>query len=441
MHDQLRLRASHADISPPKSHRTSRDDTPPDNDVGPDLFPARREPPMDSLRPYANHPLRFLARYIRRRPFSHGLILAAVLTAVGCSVATQYGVKFLVDTLSHGPKGDDVWLAFSFLVTLVAADNLLWRVAGWTGSYAFVRVTGDLRGDLFRYLTGHSPGFFHDRLPGMLTSRITATSNAVFTMENMFTWNVLPPCVATVGAIAFLSLVSLPMTLVLFGVSIVLAFVLYRMASAGRPLHLAFADKAALVDGEMVDVIGNLPIVRAFCGIRREHRRFDKVVTREMTARRQSLQYLEKLRLFHAVIVIILTVGILAWAIRLWQSGAATTGDVVLVCSLGFTILHATRDLAVALVDVTQHLARLAEALATLLIPHELRDRPDAMPLLAAQGAVRFENVAFNYSSGHPVFDNFNLRVEAGQRLGLVGPSGGGKSTLFALLQRFYDVS
>ena len=82
---------------------------------------------------------------------------------------------------------------------LIAADNLLWRLAGWVASFTFVRVTGDLRRDLFRHLTGHSPSYFADRLPGMLTSRITATSNAVYTVENMFIWNVLPPCVATVG--------------------------------------------------------------------------------------------------------------------------------------------------------------------------------------------------------------------------------------------------
>lgn len=389
---------------------------------------------------YANRPLGFLARYIRQRALLHGIILGAVLVAVACSVGTQYGVKHLVDALSRGPAAGDVWPAFAILVSLVAADNLLWRVAGWTASYAFVGVTGDLRRDLFEYLTNHSPDFFHDRLPGMLTSRITATSNAVFTVENMVTWNVLPPCVATLGAIAFLSLVSITMTISLSVVAAVLVFVLFRLAAGGRPLHLTFADKAAMVDGEMVDVVSNLPLVRAFGGIGRERRRFGDVVGRELVARQRSLQYLEKLRLFHAVVVIVLTVGVLAWAIRLWQRGEATTGDVVLVCTLGFTILHATRDLAVALVDVTQHMARLTEALATLLVPHKLFDRPDAQPLAARAGSVAIQNVSFSYPSGKQVFSNFNLRLDPGQRVGLVGPSGGGKSTLFALLQRFYDV-
>ena len=110
-----------------------------------------------------------------------------------------------------GPNGAECGSRSVFLGSLIAADNLLWRVASWIANYAFVGVTGDLRRDLFRHLTGHSPGYFADRLPGMLTSRITATSNAVFTAENMLVWNVLPPCVATVAAIGFVCTISLPM--------------------------------------------------------------------------------------------------------------------------------------------------------------------------------------------------------------------------------------
>ena len=396
---------------------------------------------MNDLCRYAAHPLAFMLRYVRLRPGSHALILAAVVAAVACSVSTQYGVKFLVDTLSSGTRiGNGVWLAFLLLVSLIAADNLLWRLASWVANFTFVGVTGDLRRDLFRHLTGHAPSYFADRLPGMLTSRVTATSNAVFTVENMSMWNVLPPCAATIAAIGFVATISLPMAACLALAGGVMVITMFRLAAAGRPLHHDFADKTAAVDGEMVDVVSNMPLVRAFCGLSREHRRFDATIDREMTARRRSLFYLEKLRIMHAVITIVLTLGLVAWAIVLWQRGLATTGDVVLACTLGLSVLHATRDLAVALVDVTQHIARLAEALATLLLPHELRDHPKAEPLVKRGASVRFENVTFRYADGNRVFDRLNLRLEPAQRIGLVGQSGGGKSTLFALLQRFYDL-
>ena len=331
-------------------------------------------------------------------------------------------------------------MAFLLLVTLIAADNLLWRVASWIASYTFVGVTGDLRRDIFRHLTGHSPSYFSDRLPGMLSSRITATSNAVFTVENMFVWNVLPPCVATFAAIALIGTVSVPMALGLSVVSAVIVIGVFHIAARGKPLHDDFADKAAAVDGEMVDVINNMPLVRAFCGLGHEHARFDATVNRELDARGRSLRYLEKLRLMHAIVTVILTVSLLAWAVTLWQRGQASTGDVVLVCTLGLSILSATRDLAVALVDVTQHLARLTEAIATLLVPHELSDHPEAEPLVKAGAAINFNDIGFRYPDGLQVFDRLNLRIPAGQRVGLVGPSGGGKSSLFVLLQRFYDV-
>jgi ATP-binding cassette subfamily B protein len=394
----------------------------------------------DDLSGYARRPFAFMARYLRRRAVSHSIILAAVLAAVTCSVSTQYGVKFLVDTLAGGARaGGPIWFAFFLLVALIALDNLLWRLASWVASGAFTAVTGDLRRDLFRHLTGHAPGYFAGRQPGMLSSRITATSNAMYTIDNMFVWNVLPPCAATLVAIGFVTTVSLPMAAVLFGVGGIVVVVMFRLAAAGRSLHHAFADRAAAVDGEMVDVIGNMPLVRAFYGFGRERRRFDETVDRELSARRSSLVYLEKLRLLHAGTTVVLTVALLGWAIRLWEQGAASTGDVVLVCTLGLSVLHATRDLAVALVDVTQHMARLSEALATLLIPHELRDHPAAATLTRRSAGVHFENVFFKYPDGHGIFENFNLRIGAGQHVGIVGSSGAGKSTLFALLQRFYD--
>jgi ATP-binding cassette subfamily B protein len=396
---------------------------------------------MDHLSGYAHRPFAFVLRYLRKRLAAHLVILTAVVAAVACSVGTQYGVKNLVDSLSAGTtRAGNVWLAFIFLMSLIAADNFLWRIASWTASFTFVGVTGDLRRDMFRHLTGHAASYFSEKLPGMLTSRITATSNAVFTVENMFVWNVLPPCFATIAAIALIGTVSLTMSATFIVIAGIMVLAMFRMAAAGKPLHDDFANKAAAVDGEMIDVVNNLPLVRAFCGFGHEHDRFDATVNREISARGKSLRYLEKVRIAHAGVTVVLTICMLAWAIQLWQQGAATTGDVVLVCTLGLSILSATRDLAVALVDVTQHFARLTEAIATLLLPHELKDHPEAAPLVKSGAAIAFNNISFRYPGGGQVFDKFSLRIQPGQRVGLVGQSGGGKSSLFTLLQRFYDV-
>ncbi|MCW2284504.1 ATP-binding cassette subfamily B protein [Rhodoblastus acidophilus] len=387
---------------------------------------------------YRGRPLALIGRYVARRPLAHAAILACVLGAVFCSIGVQYGIKRLVDSLAG--VGADPWPAYLLLTAFIAGDNLLWRGAGWIASSTYVRVTGDLRSELFRHLTGHAPAYFADRLPGTLTSRITATSNAVFQMETMFTWNVLPPCAATFGAIGFLATVNLEMAATVTAAALLVMAVLLYWSAAGTPLHGAFADAAAKVDGEMVDVVANMPLVRAFGAIGREHCRFDGAVAGEMQARKRSLRYLETLRIVHALAVVVGTLALLAWALVLWRQGRASPGDVVLVCTLGLAVLSATRDLAIALVDVTQHFARLAEALRILLSPHELRDHPQASALVARGARLTFENISFGYPGGAQVFGNFSVDIAPGQRVGLVGPSGGGKSTLAALAQRMYPL-
>src|SRR5262245_2228399 len=107
---------------------------------------------------FADRPAAFLFRYVRRRRSAHAIIIGAVALAVFCSIFTQYAVKLLVDSLS-GPERSvpAVWQGFVLLAALIASDNVLWRIASWVGNSTFVSVTGDVRCDLFRHLTGHAP--------------------------------------------------------------------------------------------------------------------------------------------------------------------------------------------------------------------------------------------------------------------------------------------
>ena len=387
-------------------------------------------------------PIRFLAHFVARHPWAHAGVLVSVLIAVLCSVLTQYGLKNLVDAVSHGHSASamhGVWLAFGVLAVLIAADNLMWRVGGWIAAKLFVQVTGDVRRDLFNHLAGHSPSYFADRLPGTLAGRVTATANAVFTTENTLAWNILPPVVAVIFSIALVTSVNPLMAFVMAAISATLAGIIFLLARKGGPLHRAYAGSAARVDGELVDVIGNIAVVRAFGATFRESKRIAETVGEEMSARHNSLKYLEKLRLLHAVITAMFSAGVMAWVVVLWSHGQASPGDIVLVGSLCFTILHGTRDLAVALVDLTQHIARLEEATATLLIPHALPDAPQARPLLLTAGGVSFDDVRFAYPGRPDVLKGVSLAIRPGQRVGLVGSSGAGKSTILSLMQRFYD--
>ncbi len=385
-------------------------------------------------------PVKFVINAVSRHAVSHIIILVSVFTGVGCSVASQYAVKNIVNVLA-ARNVDGVWEAFGLLAGLIAVDNLSWRVGGWIAAKTFVDVTGDIRRRLFNHTLDHSPGFFSSRRAGTLAGRISATGNAVFRIENMTVWNVLPPMIAVLGSILMIAFVDPAMGAALVGVSLVLGVVLGYLAWTGRGLHHGYAEAAAQVDGQLVDVINNVSVVRAFGAIRRERRRFAVDVGHEMQARRTSLRYLEKIRLIHAVVTAVLTACLLFWILLRWQHGKASPGDVVLVITLGFTVLHGTRDLAVALVEMVQDWARLGEALQALLVPHDMPDHPHSRALSAPRGKIVYAQVDFSYGEVKAVLNDINLTINAGERVGLVGRSGSGKSTMLALLQRQYDTS
>jgi ATP-binding cassette, subfamily B, bacterial len=91
-----------------------------------------------------------------------------------------------------------------------------------------------------------------------------------------------------------------------------------------------------------------------------------------------------------------------------------------------------------ALVDLTQHFAKLGDAVRVLCQPHEMSEKPGARPLINLGGSVTFLNVGFSYPGGQRILQDFSLHIPAGQKIGLVGRSGAGKSTVLALLQRHY---
>jgi ATP-binding cassette subfamily B protein len=384
--------------------------------------------------------LSFLGRYVRRRFFSHCVVLAAVLTAVACNVGSQYAVKHLVDVLgTHWPMPATLWGAVAILLGLVAGDSLLWRVAGWASTHAFVAVGGDMRLELFAHLSGQGTQYFVEQLPGALAGRITAAANAAWLIENSITWNTIPPGAAVLASIVVLGTINWHLTAVLLLVVTLLGAFIAWLAAHGRELHQNFAGHAAHVSGDLTDVVSNIGLVRAFGAARREQQRLGTKIQDEMDAQRLSLRSLERLRMFHAFTVFCVTAGVLVWSVELWRRGQISTGDVVLTTTLGFTVLHASRDFAMAMVDLVQQFAKMREAVQVLSLPHEMKDPPDARPLVITRGAVTFRQVSFSYANGQRVLSDFNLEVPGGQKVGLVGRSGAGKSTIVALLQRLYD--
>jgi ABC-type multidrug transport system fused ATPase/permease subunit len=136
----------------------------------------------------------------------------------------------------------------------------------------------------------------------------------------------------------------------------------------------------------------------------------------------------------------VLLIGVVLVAIALNRRGELTIGEVVMIINLAWGLLDSLLFIGNSLNGMMENYGEVKEGLDMIVHPHEIQDVPEAAVLRAPKGAVSFEKVKFSYGGRRNVFENFSLEIPAGQKVGLVGESGAGKSTFTQLLLRMYDV-
>jgi len=391
--------------------------------------------------PFLQGPGAFILHYIKIRPLQCALLFIMVAGAASCGVAMQYVMKLLVDAMAGPREGNTAaWSALSLFIAFIALESLLWRLSGWMGCRTTVGIGVHVRLDLFDYLNGQPMRYFAENLAGSLGQRITSTAGNFGALINTVVWRVMPPLVDFIGALIVFATVDWRMMAILAIFVVLITGGLILFGERGRHHHRTYAGRANTVGGELIDVITNMWSVKAFSSRILERNRLSDQFQTEAAAQRASWMYTEKARLIHDVALCLLAGSMLAWCIQLWSVGQISPGDVVVVSALTFRILHGSREMALSLVDMVQQFGYIEDTLRVIGQPQSVCDAPDAPPLEQRGGTVEFRNVSFSYNDGRDAIHDLNVKIPAGQKVGIVGPSGAGKSTFIHLLQRLYDV-
>ena len=217
------------------------------------------------------------------------------------------------------------------------------------------------------------------------------------------------------------------------------SFVLARRC---QPYALAAAAGRSETTGHIVDSVTNLSTARLFARLGFEREQLGHAQERELGAVLHANRVMERVRWFQFGAAAVLKVGMILVALRLWSRGAVTVGQFVMALSLSLLIIAEVRNLSRRFLEFFEFVGNVANGVRTIIRPHEVIDRPNAKDAASApvvDGAIEFRDVDFQYADGKQVFGGLSIFISSGQRVGLVGFSGSGKSTFVSLLLRLHD--
>ncbi|SNR23540.1 ABC transporter ATP-binding protein [Paracoccus sediminis] len=399
-------------------------------------------------------PPRSLVRFVLY--YSRGALPWLALLAVTSSLIAMVEVMLfgwlgeLIDQLSQTPR-DQFWasqggrlaLMAGVLLIVMPALNLLGSLVLYQGLMG--NFPQRIRWRAHRYLLRQSVGYFQDEFAGRIAQRLMQTALAVREVAMKMT------DVGTYVAVYFLG------ALILAGSQdwrLALPFVLWVAAYGAMLWQIvprlgrvaeAQADARAGMTGRVVDSYTNIATVKLFSHSSREEAwmregmdRFLRTVHAQM--RLSSIQDIALNTINVALVASVAGVGL--W---LWSNGVIEVGAVAVAVPLAMRLNNMAHWIMWEFAALFENIGTVRDGIASLALPREVRDAPDATPLVRGPGAVRFDNVTFRYrgvQGARPmaVLDDLTLHVAPGERVGLVGRSGAGKSTLINLLLRFHDI-
>lgn len=385
-------------------------------------------------------------QHARRYRGLGGIIILAITAGVVLeSIVPLYFKRFfdLLETSNGVPTARVAGELFAILLTVLGINGLMWatwRVATFLNTKFQPLVMADLANTCFTYLHGHSQGFFVNRFVGSLVRRCGRFVDAFESVADRVYWDLLPITVRLVLILTVLATRHLLLAGLLIG-----WVALYLAVNTAYSLYkLRFDEERAAADtavtARLADTITNQANIKQFSALSFERGRYRDLTERQRKITSFSWRLNSWSEAIQGGLMILMEFAALTLTVHLWRQGQATIGDFVLVQAYLLQVFHRLWDFGRIIRDLYRRFADAAEMTEILRLPHDVRDKPKAKPLVVRDGQIIFDRIGFTYANTRSIIRNFSLTIKSGEKVGLVGPSGAGKSTLVALLLRAYDV-
>jgi len=373
------------------------------------------------------------------------LLLTVFTAAIGAFEALLFSMMAHVVDLLASTQPATLWQQHGRMLSVLGAVLLLSiAFASLQALFKYQGIFGNypmrLRWNFHRLMLEQSLSFYQDEFAGRISTKVMQTALAVrdtwliFTDILVYVLIYFATMVAVVGV--FDAWLMVPFLGWLAAYAVTLSYFVPRLGKVAQ----AQADARSLMTGRITDAYTNIATVKLFSHSHREAGFARSAMQEFMSTAYSQMRLVTAFETVNQILSVALIASITVTSLMLWADAAVGVGAVAAATAMAFRLNGISHWVMWEMASLFEHIGTVQDGIATLSRARSVVDRPDAQVLVVPHGEVRFDNVVFAYGGPRKVVDGLSLTIRAGEKIGLVGRSGAGKSTVVNLLLRLYDL-
>lgn len=403
---------------------------------------------LDFRGPAFRNVLQYTFRQWKNQPVRIALMLVGMMLATVADVLTPLYSGKLVDALANDVLSkNDAWsAAVSALVILLGLGGLalvMRQLTFYVITDFTLKIMSDMAQSAFYRLQRFSTDWHANSFAGSTVRKVTRAMWAVDLLNDTLLVALFPSLVMLVGSTALLAWYW-PMMGLIVAIGSILFIICTVIISLGIVAPAATLANAwdTRMGGALADAISCNSVVKAFGAEAREDNLLTKVVAKWRGRTRRTWLRGTLNGFIQGLNLLIMRGLVIFFALYLWSQGQATAGDITFVLTAFFILQGYLRDVGMHIRNLQRSVNDMEELVDIEARPFGIADKPNAKAINITKGQIDFDHVTFHYGDHeNPLYKDFSVNIKAGERVGLVGHSGSGKTTFVKLIQRLYDVS